>query len=784
MRTHGTRKRNRVADQDEEYKESTVGTNKVKGVFPSQKRIQLDNEDIYGSLSRGDQYQYCLQTLQAADIANGKPPTAHKATRILHNRLALFLEAIYPHHPSDPDIPKPLLLQASVAIVQHLNSKKARSGFMKKLAPLQPSEQLQLYIVSQYISDERRALFARLNVWMRAEKVSSPTYDTWNTHFNELLCLHGGREGVDPSTLGDISVQAAARYCASKQLYGKSRMCLLLHVGFRKTRAILQAGIDRVRADKLRFCEFVDTICTLLDRNKAIRAKGKRTLSDNGLDFKLFQWLEDELHCELPNLDGITVEALTGVLLRAPRHPRAVFRMVSVALMVAKRDEDLRTLSLQLPHKYSQLREFERLERLSPLTKEIAQDALALLMRRSHAKTQFLKKRESMLMCNLARLMNFIHVYALQMYEGCSESEPTNWFLANCTTDMIMDLLIDMIEQFKVSNERVKSSTENRHNSATSVHEYLGFFVTGLKPRLTKCADTVGGIESRIILMNLKNKREPCSSDGRRALEEVEFRAMLDFTMDIRERSLLMMLWFVALRVTALGHVKYGTIVNTVTGDIRQSCKIREKQRQTREFILYDEVLPQMARYCDWFKTQVPAEGIEHRYLFNLEDTTKPYSSHDISILVKRLSQRAHVTGVRVHPHMFRHTLIQRMIASGYTLEQASKIIGHSCSSTTSQYYSDQSLRHIMENPKNPLSNAGIEQGQKVRNMEAKMNQQKENVMKQIANMNMLINSEEGLSQAEMAKLLQGVTESLSAPAASDTSSEISYSSDACNRQY
>ena len=82
------------------------------------------------------------------------------------------------------------------------------------------------------------------------------------------------------------------------------------------------------------------------------------------------------------------------------------------------------------------------------------------------------------------------------------------------------------------------------------------------------------------------------------------------------------------------------------------------------------------------------AEECSHGMLFvNLEGKYigKPMSSARLNTLFYQLEER---TGIKAHPHLFRHTFATRMLQAGYLDQYVQQLLGHKSIATTKDIYS------------------------------------------------------------------------------------------------
>ncbi len=101
----------------------------------------------------------------------------------------------------------------------------------------------------------------------------------------------------------------------------------------------------------------------------------------------------------------------------------------------------------------------------------------------------------------------------------------------------------------------------------------------------------------------------------------------------------------------------------------------REEIQETFQAYLLEEYPPE-------------AEKAQHGMLFvNLDGkyTGKPMTSARLNDLFYQLRDR---TGIKAHPHLFRHTFGTRMLQAGYMDEYVQQLLGHKSIATTKDIYS------------------------------------------------------------------------------------------------
>lgn len=140
------------------------------------------------------------------------------------------------------------------------------------------------------------------------------------------------------------------------------------------------------------------------------------------------------------------------------------------------------------------------------------------------------------------------------------------------------------------------------------------------------------------------------------------------------ERALVTLLAHTGVRVSEATGADV-TDVRTIQG--RRVLQVLGKGRKQRTPPLTDAAWPVLRDYIDDRRAGplfiVPGP----------EDTWEPLDRHQAWRIVRRVGDRA---GLRMHPHLFRHSAAVAMIRAGYSLKQVAVFLGHADIKTTAQY--------------------------------------------------------------------------------------------------
>jgi len=86
-----------------------------------------------------------------------------------------------------------------------------------------------------------------------------------------------------------------------------------------------------------------------------------------------------------------------------------------------------------------------------------------------------------------------------------------------------------------------------------------------------------------------------------------------------------------------------------------------------------------------YIKTRATMEDFQTSSLF-LTEKGKPLTSRAIQLVFKRLDKKINLDGVRISPHIMRHSFALAYIENGGDPFSLQRILGHSSQETTSKY--------------------------------------------------------------------------------------------------
>lgn len=257
-------------------------------------------------------------------------------------------------------------------------------------------------------------------------------------------------------------------------------------------------------------------------------------------------------------------------------------------------------------------------------------------------------------------------------------------FFQTADTERWRSALITLADRVSVCNDRVKSSHRTHH---AAPHVKQAMRILRILARHARCLDLTQ-LSVRTLLSMIPNLRVPADPAQRRVFSPEEMNAMkLVAAADPVDALLFALLQEVALRNSALGHLQLDMLLDPVSLTPRLLCQVPEKGRTARHFQSSPNVRAHAKTLSDFLHALHPAGLPRPCFLLNVRRPDRPLSYSALRKKVRALAARAGVTGVRVTPHSFRHTLVGVLVAAGNPLDVVSRYIGHADMRTTSYFY-------------------------------------------------------------------------------------------------
>jgi integrase len=249
-------------------------------------------------------------------------------------------------------------------------------------------------------------------------------------------------------------------------------------------------------------------------------------------------------------------------------------------------------------------------------------------------------------------------------------------FVRDATTENLFQVVCAIVAKKPVKNERVKRAHDT-HHAYTHAQQAVRF-MRFLRP---DCC-----LSAKDVARHVPNKRVPAHSLSRRGYTDDEMAKMSAAITDPGDDVMFALLQEIGLRNSALGHIRYSMFLDA-NHDVLQLVHVPEKGQKLRSFCLSARLREKVKHLSDFLRSEHDEAHLADAYLLNVHDIRKPLSSSTICKRVRAIAQQAGVTDVEVHPHAFRHTLVNKLVAAGNSMDIVSKFMGHSSVGTTNYFY-------------------------------------------------------------------------------------------------
>jgi site-specific recombinase XerD len=152
----------------------------------------------------------------------------------------------------------------------------------------------------------------------------------------------------------------------------------------------------------------------------------------------------------------------------------------------------------------------------------------------------------------------------------------------------------------------------------------------------------------------------------------------------VRNRAILWVLYDTGIRVSELCGLRVGDCdrrhgILTVTGKGSKERRIAMGNNCMRNLSYYlDKYRPDEEELAEW-----GSAGEDHLFL---SETRLPLTKNGVTLLFKRIRERAGMTGKRISPHIFRHSFAIRYLVLGNDPFSLQELLGHEDMTTVKNY--------------------------------------------------------------------------------------------------
>lgn len=289
-------------------------------------------------------------------------------------------------------------------------------------------------------------------------------------------------------------------------------------------------------------------------------------------------------------------------------------------------------------------------------------------------------------------LFRHIEEYISIFFENTPTSiDSLHWFFNNVDIKGLKKCII-WISNNKINpvNERVKSK-HTKHHAREFVKTTIVFFRDRI-PEYMKCKKDLYTMNTTEILGQINDQREVPIENIRRHFYDNEITQIMEYVKDDEMYTLIFtILREVGLRVGAVVTLKVKHFINH-KGEYLDNCRKLEKGKKYRTFPISENLKEKIKLYLD---QNSELKNNINSYLFPSK-SGKHICDDSIRNKLIRITEKLDIYGHHVHPHAFRHTIVNDLMAQGNKLENVSKFMGHSSISTTEQYYWTTELENII----------------------------------------------------------------------------------------
>lgn len=266
------------------------------------------------------------------------------------------------------------------------------------------------------------------------------------------------------------------------------------------------------------------------------------------------------------------------------------------------------------------------------------------------------------------------------------------WFFNSVDIKTLKDCIIYTANNFIVpDNDRVKSK-HTKHHCYDFVKTTVVFFRDRI-PNYLKCKNELSTLDTTELLGKINDQREVPVESIRRHFYHGEMDQIMNEVKDDPKYLLLFtILKEVGLRIGAVVTLRTKHFINH-KGVYLDNCRKLEKGKKYRTFPVSQNLKDILKKY---FEDNISIKNNLDSYLFPGKNINKHISTDSVRNKLVRITESLGIYGHHVHPHAFRHTIVNNLMAEGNKLENVSKYMGHSSISTTEHYYWTTELQNII----------------------------------------------------------------------------------------
>ena len=402
---------------------------------------------------------------------------------------------------------------------------------------------------------------------------------------------------------------------------------------------------------------------------------------------------------QLDDIAGLEATLLRDRLAASP-FPSYHFRIVEGLMDAMDRGPDIDVLRESLGWKYTKMSDAMRWRSRGEWHLALIEGVIGNQENRVKQKSTYVEERLKSLEKDSVRMLSFLDEHARRDWPG---DNPLRRFLASCTKQTVHDAVLAYGLSARPDNARVKSR-HSSHHAKHHVSSMITLFKKGLED-VIPCHADIASLVPNTFTDKIENRRIQFDPEKRRVYTDEEVELLLGSASDSPRDSLMItLLREVGLRAGAICNLKYGHVADA-SRHPKHICRVMEKGRKIREFVTGPNLKRKIVTYIRWVETHHGAADLDRLYVFSRESTPyDPLRHTTLLAILRRHARSAGVTEVTVHPHVFRHTIVGRLMDAGNNLEVVSKFMGHASVQTTAQHYWLTNIEDLCKTMKNPFT--------------------------------------------------------------------------------
>ena len=161
---------------------------------------------------------------------------------------------------------------------------------------------------------------------------------------------------------------------------------------------------------------------------------------------------------------------------------------------------------------------------------------------------------------------------------------------------------------------------------------------------------------------------------------------------DLRDELIVFLFCTTGMRIGGLVNIRVSNIRTIENGEIviNDTGRTIEKNRKWFTFVMCNHLKKLLWEWIAVKRKYV----FENDYLFPSRNGGC-LRTNTVYIIIKRLCKEAGIDGPHAHPHSFRHTYAHMLLECGNSVENVARLLGHSSTSTTEEYYLKESAAEV-----------------------------------------------------------------------------------------